>query len=213
MTYIKFGVIILTRSYKINIKPNFKTIKFLKMQPDKGVTRTEESSIGNLNFHGEDFFYVNLVDIPRERRLVDLVDQLVTKKRLNSKERWIITRAILEKAPSFKAPTLTMYFFHLRADERGSILKDVEAAEEKYFLKGDPLAMAYLNLLDLDSSFVTKYPHMSLFKKEEEMYCFSTFISETAGLEGFNMSTSSVRRQSGYFPKQFWVSGIRQHIQ
>ena len=179
------------------------------------ITRTEESSIGTLHFFGEDFFSVNLLDVPRKTGIIDIKDQLVIEKGIaeeEHKERRIITSSILEKAPFFKASALTMYFFHLRNDERGSFLREVEAAHEKYFLKGDPFGMAHLNLLDSDSSFLKKYPHMSLFKNWEEIYCFSTFFSEMPTLEGFNMSTSSVRRQSGYFPNQFWFCGIRQDI-
>lgn len=177
------------------------------------VTRQEESSIGTLKFFGEDFFLVYIRNIPRETNLIDLITGLVNDKNIKEPVKENMRNIILDKAPEIKAKELALFFFNPRPkSEGGSILSEIEAMYEGNGLKGDPLALAHLNILDKDNSFVKKYPHMSLFKKEEDSYCLGAYFSEVESIEGFNISVASNRRQSGYFPSQFWFCGVTEEI-
>lgn len=172
-------------------------------------TRIENSSVGTLYFCGEDFFFVRFKHIPREKKLLQLTKELISTKKIFDQDRRIIDENILDKAPEIKSKDILLSFFNPRPKkEGGSILSEIEFGYEKYLLKGDPLAMIYLNLLDKEDSFVKKYPHISLFSIEKEMYDLSAEFSDMPTIEGFNITTASVRRTSGYFPGKFWFCGI-----
>lgn len=175
----------------------------------KQATRIEISSVGTLYFCGEDIFFVKLEDIPREKELLQLTKELIEKKEITDPDRRIINEYILNKAPKIESTKLSLFFFNPRAkDEGGSFLREIVSLYEEYSLKGDPLAMLYLNLLDKNNSFVKNYPHLSLFSIEKEMYSMSLQFSDIPTIEGVNIATSSARRTSGYFPKEFWFVGI-----
>ncbi len=175
-------------------------------------TKTEISSVGTLNFYGENFFSVKL-NISREKDLNQLVDELIDRKKISQPERRIMSRNILDKALKMRSKDLTLYFFNpMPKDKRGSSLLEIESLYKEFNLKGDPVAMVCLDLLDEDFSFVKKIPHMSLFKNEGDAFCFSSFFSKIPSIEGFNITATSVRRQSGYFPSKFWFCGVINEI-
>ncbi len=176
------------------------------------IIKEEESSIGRLYFTGEDSFYVNLVNIPRDRRLIELTDTIIDVKRIEAPERKMITKGMLEKAPEFTTTDLSLFFFNPRANDMGSILSEIEALYKSYVLKGDPTALAYLNILDGDNTFIQKYPSMSLFSIDEEMYSLSSHVSVTKSIEGLNITTASCRKTSGYSPQEFWFCGIKSFL-
>lgn len=180
---------------------------------DMKETRHEESLIGTLHFFGEDFFLVNLKNIPRERKMSDLVVDIIQQKDIQEKERKLINPQILEKAPEFSEKNSILFFFHPRPKEsKDSFLSEILGFYEKYEIKGDPVSTAFMNLLDKDNSFAEKYPHMSLFESGKDLYCIANYVSKIKYMEGFNISTTAVSRLSGYFPNQFWFCGIRQDI-
>ena len=78
---------------------------------DMKETRHEESLIGTLHFFGEDFFLVNLKNIPRERKMSDLVVDIIQQKDIQEKERKLINPQILEKAPEFSEKNSILFFF------------------------------------------------------------------------------------------------------
>lgn len=170
------------------------------------VTRKEDSSLGTLFFCGEDFFYLRLKDIPRNERAFELLNKLINEKKINEKERKIVLKSSLEAAPILESSDLLIYFFNPRPkDDRGSMLSEILSLYEGNILKGDPLSTIYLNLLDEDSSFVKKYPHMTIF---EDIYYLSFKFSETETIKGLNITSSTFRKTSGYFPQEFWFCGI-----
>lgn len=167
------------------------------------------SSVGTLYFYGENLFFVKLRGIPRDKKLLQLTKELIDERRILEPYRIIINENILDKAPEIKSTNLALFFFNPKAkDERGSNLSEIEAMYIANQLKGDPLALTYLSLLDKDNTFIKKYPSISLYENDNEFYSLSFIFSEMPSIEGLNIATTSARRQSGYFPKDFWFSGI-----
>jgi hypothetical protein len=177
-------------------------------------TRKEDFSFGEICFCGENFFSVELTGVPREKKIIELTQELIEKKKILEPERRIVTESILLKAEEIQEKNLTFYFFNPTRpiDERGSNLSEIEAMYIANEMKGDPFALIYLNLLDEDNAFSKKYPSMSLYENNSDMYCFSSYFSNMASLEGLNITSTSVRRQSGYFPQPFWFCGIDEKV-
>lgn len=176
------------------------------------ITKTEIYSFGKVVFYGEDLFSIDLINVPREKKMLELVSDLVNKKEIKEPERKILNQKVMSFSSPFLSKNTTLFFFKPRPrDGMGNPVKEIADLYLANSLKGDPIALSYLNILDKDSSFIKSYPHFSLFEYDKDTFYVSYHFSRTQTIEGTNIN-SGASRLSSYFPPDFWFCGIDKNI-